>query len=236
MKSEKQLARLAGLLYLIIAISGGFSIGYLPTLLVSTGDSTSTVQNILENQDLYKVGFVADSVVFLLEILLTIILYRLLKKVNKPLSMVALFSRMAMGVIMGMNLVVFAIPLMLLNGADYMSSFSPEQIESMVLFSLDMHQYGVYIWGLFFAVHLLVLGYLVFKAGFFPKTIGLLMLIGSFGYFGESLLGITFGESEIIGGINAVFLVFSVVGELSFTFWLLIKGIRSKSGSTAILD
>lgn len=236
MKSEKKTARLAGLLYLVISISGAFSIGYLPTILLTEGNASATAQNIVGNQGIYKIGFVADSIVFLLEIVLTVILYGLLKKVNKSLSMVALFSRMAMGIIMGINLIVFAIPLMLLNGAGYMSSFSSEQLDSMALFALDVHQYGIYIWGLFFAVHLLILGYLVYKSGFFPKMLGLLMLIGSIGYLGESLQGMTFGDNDVVNGINGVFLLISVVGELSFTFWLLIKGIRTNTTSTEVLN
>ena len=231
MYSKKKNARIAGLLYLLIAISGGFSIGYLPTIILASGDASTTAQNIINNQGLFQLGFVADIIVFLLEIVLTVMLYRLFKPINQFLSMIAAYSRLAMSVVMGLNLLNYIIPMLLLSGSDYLNVFETNQLQSLALLFLNVHQYVVYIWGLFFAVHLLFLGYLLFKSNFFPKIIGILMMLGSLGYFGESLKELTFSDNEIISLLITLFLIISVVGELSFTFWLLIKGLNVEEWS-----
>ena len=88
-------AKFAGLLYLLIAISGGFSIGYVPSVIMAPGDAASTAQNILDNQGLFRLGILGDIIVLLLEIILTEMLYRLFKPVSQTLSMIAAFSRLA---------------------------------------------------------------------------------------------------------------------------------------------
>lgn len=222
----KAYARFAGLLYLLIAISGGFSIGYVPTVIVVPGDATATAQNIAANLGLFQLGIVADILVFMLEVALTVMLYRLFKPVSRTLSLIAAFCRLAMSLVMGLNLLNYLIPLLLLSGSDYLSVFEPDQLHALALLFLDTHQYGVYIWGLFFGLHLMALGYLIFKSGYFPKVIGILMMIGSFGYATESLAAITFVDNDLVSTMVIVFLVVAVVGELSFTFWLLIKAIN----------
>ncbi|MFT6338115.1 MAG: hypothetical protein ACI86M_000832 [Saprospiraceae bacterium] len=219
-------AKLAGLLYLIIAISGGFSIGYVPSVIIKAGDAASTAQNMMDHLGLFRLSILGDIVVLLLEIVLTVILYRLFKPVNKTIAMVAAFSRLAMGIVMGFNLLNYLIPFHLLNGADNLSAFKIDQLQSLAMVFFDAHQYGIYIWGLFFGFHLVALGYLVFKSGYFPKVLGLLMCIGSFGYLLESIGEITLTNSAIFSILVIVLLVVATIGELSFTFWLLIRGIN----------
>lgn len=219
-------AKFAGLLYLLIAISGGFSIGYVPSVIMAPGDAATTAQNLLDNQGLFRLGILGDIVVLLLEIVLTVILYRLLKPVNQTIAMVAVFSRLAMSIVMGVNLLNYLIPFHLLNGTDNLGAFKIDELQSLALVFLEAHQYGVYIWGLFFGLHLIALGYLVFKSGYFPKVLGLLMGIGSFGYSLESIGEITLTNNEIFSMLVIALLVVATVGELSFTFWLLIKGVN----------
>lgn len=218
-------AKFAGLLYLVIAISGGFSIGYVPSVVMAAGDAAATASNLMENQGLFRLGIAADIVVFLLEIVLTVILYKLLKPVNQTLSLIAAFARMSMAVVMGLNLLNYFIPLHLLSGSEYLNAFEPTQLQALAMVFLEAHQSAIHIWGLFFGLHLVVLGYLVIKSGYFPKLLGLLMLVGSFGYTLESLAAFSFPGIEAVSMLVTILLVIVVVGELGFTFWLLIKGI-----------
>ncbi|MFT6878262.1 MAG: hypothetical protein ACJAZF_004393 [Granulosicoccus sp.] len=224
--SIKVYARFAGLFYLLIAISGGFSIGYVPSVIVAPGDASATAQNIADNLGLFRLGIAADILVFMFEVALTVLLYRLFKPVNPTLSLVAAFCRLAMSVVMGLNLLNYLIPLILLSGTDYLSVFDTDQLHALALLFLETHQYGVYIWGLFFGLHLLALGYLILKSGYFPKAMGILMMIGSVGYTSESLAAIASVDNSITRLVVIAFLVVAVVGELSFTFWLLIKGVN----------
>jgi hypothetical protein len=224
-KSPKTYARFSGLLYLLIAISGGFSMGYVPSVIIDSGDAAATTQNILNNPGLFRLAILGDIVVLLFEVVLTVMLYQLFKPINRTLSLVAAFSRLAMAMVMGVNLLNYLVPLQLLSGSEYFDVFEPAQMESLALLFLECHQYGVYIWGLFFGLHLIALGYLVFQSGYFPKVLGLLMMIGSFGYSFESMSAITQSTYETLSMFINLLLVIAVVGELSFTFWLLIKSI-----------
>lgn len=219
-------AKFAGILYLIIAISGGFSIGYMPSVIIDMDNAAKTAQNMMDNLGLFQLGILGDIIVLLLEVVLTAILYQLFKPVNKTVAMIAAFSRLAMSVVMGLNLLNYLIPFHLISGTNKQGAFAIEQLQSLALVFLDAHQYGVYIWGLFFGLHLIALGYLVFKSGYFPKVLGLLMCIGSFGYSLESIGKITLTHSAIFSILVIVLLVVATVGELSFTFWLLIRGIN----------
>lgn len=226
--SIKAYARFAGLFYLLIAIAGGFSIGYVPTVIIEPGDASVTAQNIADNLGLFRLGIVADIFVLMLEVALTVMLYRLFKPINRTVSLVAAFCRLAMSVVMGLNLLNYLIPLLLLSGSDYLSAFESDQLHALALLFLETHQYGVYIWGLFFGFHLIALGYLIFKSGYFPKVIGILMMIGSIGYASEALAAISFVENSLVSAVVITFLLVAVAGELSFTFWLLIKTINVK--------
>jgi hypothetical protein len=219
-------AKIAGLLYLLIAISGGFSIGYMPSVIIEADNAAMTAQNMMDHQGLFRLGILGDIVVLLLEIVLTVIIYRLLKPINQTIAMIALFSRLAMSFVMGLNLLNYLIPFHLLNSAEKLGAFEIGQLQSLALVFLDAHQYGVYIWELFFGLHLIALGYLVFKSGYFPKVLGMMMGIGSFGYLLEGIGEITLTNNNIFSMLVIAFLVIATIGELSFTFWLLIKGIN----------
>src|SRR4028119_1574812 len=91
-----------------------------------------------------------------------------------------------MTVIQGINLLAYFVALLLLSGATYLTVFGPAQLDALALLSLDAHQYGVYVWEAFFGFHLAVLGYLIFKSGYFPRILGVLMVVGALGYLTHS--------------------------------------------------
>jgi uncharacterized protein DUF4386 len=225
-QSPMAYARAAGLLYIIIAIVGAFSIGYMPSIVFAFGDAAATAEKIASNQGLFRLGIFADIVVIICEIVLTAILFVMLKPVNATLSMMAAFSRLAMTVVMGLNLINYLVPLLLLSAPTYLGSFAPEQLSSLALLFLDAHEFGVYVWQVFFSLHLLVLGYLVFKSTFLPKVLGLLMMVGSFGYLVQALEKLTLTQSDVISMLVIGLLVIVTIGELAFALWLLIKGLN----------
>jgi len=111
-----------------------------------------------------------------------------------------------------------------LSGAGYLTVFEPAQLDALVLLFLNAHGYGVFIWQLFFGFHLFVLGYLIYKSGYFPRILGILMVGGSLGYLLDSYGNILFPNyAEIFGVIVGVT---AVIGELPFFLWLLIKGVN----------
>jgi hypothetical protein len=217
-------ARVAGVLFLIIVSCAIFSIVYIPSSLIVPGDATATANNIMASESLFRMGIVSDSVIFLSEIVLSVLLYVLFKPVSKTLSLVAAFSRLAEAVILGINLLNNFTALLLVSGAGYLTVFEPDQLHALVLLFLNAHGYGILISQLFFGLHCFVLGYLLFKSGYFPRILGVLMLFASLGYLTESFGNFLLPNYEEI--FAWVVAVTAVIGEFPFFLWLLFKGVN----------
>jgi hypothetical protein len=225
MTSIKNTARLAGFLILLIAILSPFSILYLPSTLIVPGDAATTASNVMASEGLLRLGIVVDSVVVLLEIVVIAILYVLLRPVNRTLALVAAFARLAMTVVMAVNVFNSLGVLLLLGDAEYLRVFEPGQLHALVLLFLNLHESGIYIWQVFFALHWVAVGYLVFKSGYFPRVLGILLIVTCLGYLMDSF-GILYPSSGALSTVSSVVLAVGVIGELSFTLWLLIKGVN----------
>lgn len=227
-------AKLAGAIYLVIAIVGGFSIGTIPSKLFVEGDASATAQNIISNPVLFRSGIAGDIVVLLLEVLLTVMLYNLFKAVSATWVRVAAFSRLAMAIVMAINLLNYLVPVILLSGADYLNTFTQEQLNSLALVFIQAHKYGEYTWQLFFGLHMFALGWVILKSGYFHKAIGVLILLGSIGYGGDSFVRFVGLNIGIVPMVIGVFLAIAVIGELALAFWLLIRGVNKRW--QAVLD
>ncbi len=218
-----RLARSAGALYLLIAVAGGFSIGYLPTVLSVPGDAVATANALADNLKLARMGLGAESVVLLSEIALTAMLFHLLKPVSELASRTAAWARMSMVVIMGVNIMVSALALNLIGDATL-----PADVADEVAGLMAFRAIGVKVWGLFFALHLAILGGLVFCAPYLPKVFGLLIGFGSLGYLFDSAAMLLMPNDGLIALLASVFLAVSVIGEIGFTFYLLIRGLNAR--------
>jgi hypothetical protein len=225
MNSLKKTARTAGVLYLILAVVGPFSLMIAGTNLIVPGDAAATAANIAAAESLFRWGMVGDSIIFLTEIVLSVILYMFLKSVNKTWSLVAMTSRLAMATLQGLNLLNKLLALLFAGGAGFLTAFEPDQLQALVMLSLTAYSYVQVVWGLFFGLHLMVMGYLVVKAEYIPAILGYLLMLTALGYLSDSyarLLLPAYGETPI-------FLVIPMaLGELIFPLWLLIKGVKGQ--------
>jgi len=224
MNSLKKTARVAGVLYLIIFLVAGFAFFPVSSLIVP-GDATATANNIIASESLFRFGIVGWSVVLLTEVVLSVILYVLLKPVGKTLALIMMFSRLAMATIQGMNLLNHSFALLLLSGADYLTVFDPDQLHALVMLFLNAYHYGDLIWQLFFALHLFVLGYLVYKSGYIPRILGILVVVASLLYLAQSFGNFLFPKYE---EILAQVVLLTMIPELLFPLWLLIKGVKNQ--------
>jgi hypothetical protein len=224
LKSPKRTARLAGFLYLIVIICAGFSEGYVRSSLVVPGDATATAANITAAEWLFRLGFASDLVAFMADAAIAMLLYVLLRPVNKPLSlMAASFRLLAHPAIGSINLLNHFGVLLLLDGSDSLTVFETDQLHALASLLLGAHGIGYLIGGAFFGVHLLFLGYLLHKSDYFPPVLGVLLLVAALGYLTESFGNFLFPEyAEIyVWGVA----VPAVVGEVSLCVWLLSKGV-----------
>jgi hypothetical protein len=219
---QSKTARIAGFLYLLIAVSAGFAQFFRLSVIVS-GDATATVHNIMASAWLFRASFVSDLFAQASQVLLVLALYVLLKPVNKNYSSLMVLFVMAFVPMVCINMLFQYAPLIILSGASYLTVFNASQLNALVMLFLDLHNYGYAIVDIFFGLWLLPLGYLVFKSGYFPRILGVLLMIGCFGYL------ITFAETFLFPGYDVITypgLAVVIIAELSFGLWLLVKGAK----------
>lgn len=226
MKSIQRTARIAAVLYLIITVAAIFAHIYLPSNIIVPGDAAATANNIISSETLFRVGGVGGELVVLLsEVILSIVLYVLLKPVNKTLSMLAAVSRLVMTTIHGLNLLNYFFAILLLSGAGYLSAFNTEQLHGLVMLFLEAHSIGFTIGIAFLTLHVFILGYLIFKSGYFPKVLGILFIAAGVGYLIDSFALLLFSGYETTPTVIAIVIA---VSEVAFPLWLLIKGVNKE--------
>src|SRR5713226_8841391 len=132
-------ARIAGLLFLISIVAGGFGELYVPTVLIVSGDATATANNVIASDFLFRMGFASYLIEAICDIALTLILYVLLRPVGKELALLAVFFRLVGTAIFAVTELFYYAPSLILGGADYLKSFSPDQLSALALLSLRMY-------------------------------------------------------------------------------------------------
>lgn len=226
MKSIQRTARFAGVLYLIIMVAAIVAHQVVPEAIIVPGDAAATANNMNQSAELFRVGGAGSELVVLLsEIVLAVVLYVLLKPVNKTLSLVAAVSRLAMTTIHGINLINYFFAMLLVSGTGYLSVFSVEQTQSLAMLFLEAHGYGFTIGIAFLTIHVFVLGYLIFKSGYFPKVLGVLFIAAGVGYLFDSFALLLSSAYQTTPGIIAATIA---IAEIAFPVWLLIKGVNKE--------
>jgi len=222
--SPRTYARIVGGLYLVIFILGPFAFFLGRTSVVVPGDPAATVNNLMASESMFRLGMVAETLIVLIEIVVSAILYVLLRPVSRPLALASVLARFAQSVLQAVNLFTAVPALLLLGGAGYLAAFEPDQLNALVLLFMDVNAFVIIIWGLIFGFHLLLLGYLVYRSGFWPRFLGILLIVGAVGYLLQSYSHLLAPQFDDI--FETVVIVLSVPGELAFTLWLLIKGVN----------
>lgn len=219
-------ARNASALYLSIAICGGFSIGYVPLQIVAPGDAATSAANLMNQLTLFRLGVLADSAVILFEIAITVILYQIFQSVSPRLAMIAMISRLGMILVLGINLLLWVMPYVLLTQP---MGLDPTSTQAFAQVFFEAHAFGVYVWQLFFGAHLLALGWMILRSQLVPHLLGWGLFIGAFGYLVQGLVELTFTDVAALDIAIIGLLVIVTLSELGFGLWLLICGLPSNA-------
>jgi len=211
------IARVAGFLYLLVVPLGIFGSMYVPSRLIVSGDAATTANNIMTSESLFRLGIVSNLLAPLVMLSVVLVLYRLLKPVNKNMAwLMVIFVLLGVSISMLNQLTKFA-ALQLLSGADYLKVFTTEQLQALALMSLRLPgNIATIFWGLW----LFPLGYLVFKSGFLPSILGVLLMMSCFGYLIQAFAAFL-GYRVSVG-------LYAALGEVLFLLWLLIKGVNAE--------
>jgi len=223
MISVKKLARIAGVLYLIVAVGGVFAEVVRSSVWVPS-NAAATVANIVEHATLFRLGFVADLVDFTFFLGVGLALYALLKPVNARIAFGMVMVNAVSVAIQALNMLNHLGALLVATDPRFTAGMSSETSHSLVLLLLEMHRQGYLIAQIFFGLFLLPLGYLVYKSGYFPKALGGILMIGSGGYLAN--IAAIYVTPTFQSGVALYFATIAGLAELSFVLWLLIVGAR----------
>ncbi len=222
--SPQLYARIGGVLYLIIIVLGIFGEAFVRDRIFVSGDATATAANLRSMESLWRFGIATELLLLICATALTLIFFVLLRPVSRELALLAVFFNLvsvAVEAVAALGLVTALFPL---GNAGYLKAFPPEQLYVMASLAIKSHSYGFGVALIFFGCVCLILGYLIFKSGFLPKAIGVLMQIAGLSYLTDSfalILAPTFANR-----IFPAVLVPAFVGEASLCLWLLIKGVN----------
>lgn len=223
MISNKNLARVAGFCYLIVIATGLFSEVFVRQALRVSNDALATAHNIQTHEMLFRWGFVADLINFVVGIPTILIIYHFFKKSNKIILQIALALVIIQTAIIAVNLLNQITPLLLLGNDTYLNTFQQNQLATLSLLSLNIQAQGYGIGLVFFGFYCILIGYVIVKTKAIPKIIGLAYAIAGVCYL---INNFTMFLSK--GFVNPLFIYLAIpifLGELSLCLWLLIKGI-----------
>lgn len=224
MNSYKNTGRLAGFLLLFLILTGVFAEFFVRQKLYVINDSFATTQNIIENQGLFRLGFVSDLVMSTLFFLYAYILYCIFKPINKNISLFLLLCVIISVAMFCQNALYQYSVLELLVNENYSKAFNTEQIQTLSMFFQNIHSKGYFVNQIFFGMYLFPLGYMIFKSGLVPKIIGVFLMLGCAGDLVSFFDYFLFPNHESVF-INNITLP-ADIGEFSLCLWLLIMGAR----------
>ena len=224
--SQHTVSRAAGLAYLVVVVTGIFSLAYVPSRIAASGDPKATINNIVVLEPLFRYGiasFLVNQIAFLL---LTLLLFVLLRRVNHRVAVVMVTFAVASVPIALVSVTHRLNALSVLTDPRLRSLYSPDQLQAAAMLSLEAYRNGLLVTKFFWGLWLFPLGFLVLRSRFLPKILGIFLMVGCAGYilyvFGELLVPAFSGTTA-----SRYVLLPAAVGEIGTCLWLLLIGGRA---------
>ena len=218
-------ARIGGLLYLLIIVGGLFApFAVAPSGMLLGDAALPTAAKIVASRSTYVLGGVAQLLVYACDIGVAVVFYNLLRPVGENIILLATFFRLVFVAIASANMLNHFAPLILLSDPDFLHAFTPDQIQSLAMAFIKLRTFGFDIALLFFGIHCILIGYLIFRSTFLPRVLGLMLTIGGVGYLSSIL------SALIPPAIRAILFPYIMlpagIAEVSLTLWLIIVGVN----------
>ena len=222
--SPRALARIGGLLYLIMIVIGIFDEAFVKGRIVVSGDAAATAGNLRSMEFLWRLGIAGELIMILCSVTLALILYVLLRPVSNDLALLATFFGLVANAVQAAYSLQLVEALFPLGNAVLLEAFTREQLDAMASLALKSHVLGFGIALLIFGPFFLVSGYLIFRSTYFPRAVGVLYQIAGVGYLINGFVLVL--ASRFAGPIFIAIALPVFVGEASFCGWLLVKGVN----------
>lgn len=223
-------ARVAGALYLSLAVTAPFSLIYIPNKLYVRGNATATASNILAHETLFRLGIVTDLITTVIFIFVVMALYRLLNGVNKSHASLMVILALISVPISFLGVVNEVAALTLMHGADFLSIFDKRQLDALAMLFLGVRHNTILVNEIFWGLWLFPFGVLVMRSRFLPRILGVLLIVNGFAYVAVTLTELLLPTYASV--VNRVATI-PETGELWIMLWLLIKGAKVEPGAAA---
>jgi len=227
MDSTQKNARIAGLLYLIVVLTGIFSLAYIPAKLIVWDNAARTTTNILASEFLFRLSIVASVICYVAFLFLPMALYKLLHRVNKTYAIIMVVAAAVSVPISIVNLSNKCAVLTLIKQSDYLNVFVADKLQAQVLLQLNYYNNGIQLVSVFWGLWLFPFGYLVFKSAFLPKFLGVFLMAGCFGYLLNFTGNFLYPDYRQLG-ISSFIALPATIGEIGICLWLLIVGTKQQ--------
>lgn len=228
--NKKETARIAGFIYLIVVVTGMFSLAYVPKQLFIYNDPALTFKNILTNETLFRWSIASSVICYIAFIFLPIVLHQLLKPVNALYSKMMLVLAVSSAPISFINLQHKYAILSLVSKANQEPVQTIDSLHQQTMHYLNQYDNGVFIATIFWGLWLLPFGYLVLKSGFLPRILGVLLMLGCFSYL-ASFFGNTLFANYSSFGLSKYLRFLPAIAEIGTCFWLLTIGVTERKNS-----
>ncbi len=218
MTTTKKTARLAGIAYLGLGISGALGFVLIRSQLVEPGDAAATSMNLIEHEGLARLGIAADLTVVLTQSLAALYFFKLFRDVNTfAAGSLAAFGFMNSAAILVATAFSATALEVALDGAAPTAAAS-----ALLLYDLNGAAWGV--GALFFGLWLIPMGWLVLRSGFMPRPLGWILVAGGLGYSLSAYTRYLLPDADVL---TDALTVPATVGELWMIAYLLIIGVRA---------
>jgi hypothetical protein len=216
-------ARVAGAVYLSMAVTAPFSLIYIPRTLIVRADATATANNILAHETLFRLGIVADLITSVIFVFLVMALYRLLSGVNKKHASLMVALVLVSAAVGFMNVLNNIAALTLFRGTDFLAVFEKPQRDALAMLFLRLHGQGLVINEIFSGLWLFPFGVLVMRSRFLPRLLGVWLIVNCFAYLALSFMGLLLPQYYDLAFRSAFP---ALLGEMAIMLWLLIRGAK----------
>lgn len=223
MNNQRLLARLCGLTYVILIVSGIFGIAHVPASLIAWDNPAATIENIKTSELLFRVGILSEIICFVAFIFLPLLLHKLLSPVNKTAAMLMVVLALISVPLSLVGVVQHIQVIHLVNAPAYLHDV--ELLQAGIMSALALANSGAVVTNIFAGLWLLPFGYLVLTSGFLPRLLGVLLILGCFGYLYEFFAGFVFNSGATPWYIG----VAGNLGVFITALWLLLAGVSNRS-------
>ena len=222
--NQKKIARIAGILYLINAITGAIGIIIVPGKLIAPNDIAATAQNIINNEFLFRIGILSSISCQIVFIFLALTLFNLFENVSRSLTR-TLLTLVVVSVPVAFYLIFNQIEAFEILQNNVMTSMEQIQKQELAMSKLQIYKDGVVLIGVFWGLWLIPFGQLVYKSGFIPKILGVFLIVGGLSYLLDVTAFILIPDFH--RQTNILVAVISSIAEITMVLWFLIKGIKT---------